>query len=300
MKVTNVTFMGLGLMGSGMAHRLLGAGYSLTVFNRSAEKARPLVDLGARLANTPAEAAADAHVIFSMLADDDASRKVWLGRESALGAAPTGSILVECSTVTPGWIDELDRAARGRNLELVDAPVTGSKTHAAGGQLLFLAGGSPEALERIRPVLEAMSRGIVHLGPIGSGARLKLINNFVCGVQAASLAEALNLIERSGLNVQQALQILAEGAPGSPLFKMLSGRMLEHAYEPHFALQLMAKDLRYASQEAKRLAQNLATAAAALTVFENAIAGGYGEKDMSSVIEPMRQDAKGGVRGALA
>src|ERR1700684_4574753 len=101
MKLKNITLMGLGLMGSGMAQRILGAGYSLTVYNRSAEKARPLVDLGARMANTPAEAAADAHVIFSMLADDDASRGVWLGQEGALGRSPAGSILVECSTVTP-------------------------------------------------------------------------------------------------------------------------------------------------------------------------------------------------------
>ena len=249
---TKIALLGLGLMGTGMAGRLLGAGYALTVYNRSAEKAQALVKQGAKAASTPAEAAAGAEIVISMLADDDVCRQVWLGASGALAAAPAGAVLVECSTVTPAWIEELDRAARARSLELIDAPVTGSRMQAAAGQLLFLAGGSEEVIGRLTPVLQTMSRGIVHVGPIGSGARLKLINNFLCGVQAASLAEAMGLIERSGLDREQALRVLAEGAPGSPLLKTLSGRMTSHEYEPQFAAKLMAKDLRYAVAEGKQ------------------------------------------------
>jgi 3-hydroxyisobutyrate dehydrogenase len=279
-------------MGSGMAGRLLEAGYALTLYNRTAEKARTLVERGAKLAGTPAEAAADAEVILSMLADDQVCRQVWLGKDGALSGAPSGSVLVECSTVTPEWIEELDSAAGERNLDLIDAPVTGSKPQAAAGQLLFLAGGSADVLTKIRPVLECMSRGIVHLGPIGSGARLKLINNFVCGVQAASLAEALGLIEHSGLNPEQALQVLIEGAPASPLFKTLSTRMMAREYEPNFAVKLMAKDIRYAVEQAKQHSQSLVTGAAALSVFEKAIAAGDGEKDMSSIVEQFRESSR--------
>ena len=286
---TKIALLGLGLMGTGMAGRLLGAGYALTVYNRSAEKAQALVKQGAKAASTPAEAAAGAEIVISMLADDDVCRQVWLGESGALAAAPAGAVLVECSTVTPAWIEELDRAARARSLELIDAPVTGSRMQAAAGQLLFLAGGSEEVIGRLTPVLQTMSRGIVHVGPIGSGARLKLINNFLCGVQAASLAEAMGLIERSGLDREQALRVLAEGAPGSPLLKTLSGRMTSHEYEPQFAAKLMAKDLRYAVAEGKQHAQLLATGAAALGVFEGAIGAGYGEKDMSSVVEQFRK-----------
>ena len=286
---TKIALLGLGLMGTGMAGRLLGAGYALTVYNRSAEKAQALVKQGAKAASTPAEAAAGAEIVISMLADDDVCRQVWLGASGALAAAPAGAVLVECSTVTPAWIEELDRAARARSLELIDAPVTGSRMQAAAGQLLFLAGGSEEVIGRLTPVLQTMSRGIVHVGPIGSGARLKLINNFLCGVQAASLAEAMGLIERSGLDREQALRVLAEGAPGSPLLKTLSGRMTSHEYEPQFAAKLMAKDLRYAVAEGKQHAQLLATGAAALGVFEGAIGAGYGEKDMSSVVEQFRK-----------
>jgi len=290
MEQTKIALLGLGLMGSGMAGRLLGAGYSLTVYNRTSEKAQPLVEQGATLAHTPAEAVANSEVVLSMLADDDVCRQVWLGKNGALTAAAPGAVLVESSTVTPQWIEELDRAARARSLDLLDAPVTGSRMQAATGQLLFLVGGKTDVLERVAPVLTTMSRGIVHLGPTRSGARLKLINNFVCGVQAASLAEALSLIERSGLDVEQALHVLTEGAPASPLFKTLSGRMMTHEYEPHFAVKLMAKDLRYALAEAKHHSQVLATGVAALSVFERSIAAGAGERDMSSIVEQFRDE----------
>ena len=278
-----IALLGLGLMGSGMAGRLLGAGYSLTVYNRTAEKAQPLVERGAKFARTPGEAAAEAEIVLSMLADDEVCRQAWLGKDGALAAAPQGAVLVECSTVTPGWIEELDRAAREHNLDLIDAPVTGSREQAAAGQLLFLAGGSADVLKKITPALEGMSRGIVHLGPVGSGARLKLINNFVCGVQAASLAEALGMIERSGLNAEQAMRVLTEGAPASPIFKALSARMMAGDNHLHFAVKLMAKDLRYAIEQAKQHSQTLATAAAALSVFEKSVAAGDGEKDLSAI-----------------
>jgi 3-hydroxyisobutyrate dehydrogenase len=278
-----IALLGFGLMGSGMAGRLLSAGYSLAVYNRTAEKAQPLVERGAKFAGTPDEAAAEADVIISMLADDEVCRQAWLGKDGALAAAPQSAVLVECSTVSPEWIEELDRAARGHHLDLIDAPVTGSREQAAAGQLLFLAGGSADVLKRIAPVLEVMSRGIVHLGPVGSGACLKLINNFVCGVQAASLAEALGMIERSALDAEQAMRVLTEGAPASPLFKALSARMMAGDDRPHFAVKLMAKDLRYAIEQAKQHSQTLATAAAALSIFEKSIAAGDGEKDISSI-----------------
>ncbi len=292
MAQTKIALLGLGLMGSGMAGCLLKAGFPLTVYNRTPEKTQPLVEQGAILGRTPAESVANAEIVLSMLADDEVCRHVWLGKDGALAAAAPGAVLIESSTVTPGWIEELDRAARARSLNLIDAPVTGSRVQAAAGQLLFLVGGHAEVLEKVTPMLKAMSRSIVHLGPIGSGARLKLINNFVCGVQAASLAEAVGLIEHSGLNVEQALGVLTEGAPASPIFKTLTGRMISHEYEPHFAVKLMAKDLRYALAEAENHSQSLATAIAALSVFEKSITVGDGERDIASIVEQFRDGKK--------
>jgi 3-hydroxyisobutyrate dehydrogenase len=176
-----------------------------------------------------------------------------------------------------------------RGCEFLDAPVTGSKTQAAAGELNFLVGGSAATLEKVRPVLAAMSKTITPIGPTGSGALLKLINNFVCGVQVASLAEALAMIERSGLDRAKALDILTNGAPGSPLMKAVAGRMTAPDFTPNFLLRLMAKDLGYAIQVGGKLSVELLTAMSALEEFQRAIATGHGEKDIAAVVEPFRK-----------
>jgi 3-hydroxyisobutyrate dehydrogenase len=283
-----IALLGLGTMGAGMAANLLKAGFSINVYNRTAAKARGLIGAGARFASTPAEAAKGASVILSMVADDAASREVWLGREGALDAASKYAILIETSTVSPAWIAEFAATAERHGLDLLDAPVTGSRMQAAAGQLSFLVGGKSSVLDSATPVLKAMSKEIIHLGPVGSGAKMKLINNFLCGVQVASLAEGLVWIERSGLDRDKSLAILKAGAPGSPLLSALSARMVSRDYTVNFLLKLMTKDLLYAQSEAALYDVDLKTAKAARTLFESAIARGFGEEDMASVIEPLR------------
>jgi 3-hydroxyisobutyrate dehydrogenase len=275
-------------MGSVMAANLLKAGFPLTVYNRTAAKAQPLVDAGARLASTPADAAQGASVVLSMLADDAASRNVWLGVDGALAAADKSAILIESSTVSPVWIAELADEAARRGIQFLDAPVTGSRMQAQAGQLSILVGGSEATLAAVTPLLQAMSKEILHLGPVGSGAKLKLINNFLCGVQIASLAQGIAWIERSGLDREKSLAFLKSGAPGSPVFAALSARMAAHNYDVNFMLKLMAKDLHYAQNEAARCDVDLTTAQVAHTLFEDAVAKGFGEVDMSAVIEPLR------------
>ncbi len=289
MSTPRIAFLGLGIMGGGMARRLLGAGFAVAVFNRNAAKAAPLAAAGATVAASPREAANDADVILCMVADDSASRAMWLGTEGAMEGARRGAILVDCSTLTVAWVKELAAAAQGQGCEFVDAPVTGSKLAAAAGELNFLIGGSAAALEKLRPVLAPMSRSITHLGPTGSGALIKLINNFTCGVHVAAMAEALAWIERSGLDRAQALGVLLDGAPGSPIAKVVSARMTARDYTPNFLLALMAKDIGYALKESAAAGRPLATAAAALEVFQRAIAAGHGDKDMSAIVEPLRQ-----------
>jgi len=283
-----VAFLGLGLMGSGMAQRLLAAGFPLAVFNRNRAKAEALAGAGARVAGSPREAAADADVIISMVADDAAARAVWLGADGALAGARSGAVCIEASTITPGWVRELVAAATARHCDVLDAPVTGSRTQAAAGELNFLVGGAADTLGKVRPVLAAMSKSITLLGPTGSGALVKLINNFVCAVQVAAIAEGITMIERSGLDRTAALGILTNGAPGSPLVKGLSQRMTAADYTPHFHLRLMAKDLGYAIKEAGKNDLDLTTARTALAAFERAVAAGHGDADMSAVIAPMR------------
>lgn len=288
MSMQRVALLGTGTMGSGMARNLRKAGFPLTVYNRTRKRAEQLAETGAQIADTPAQAAAGASVVLSMPADDNASRELWLGRNGALPAMQAGSIAVECGTVSPEWVKELHREAHARGLRMIDAPVTGSRPQADAGDLTFLVGSDSATLEAARPVLESMSKSILHLGPVGSGALLKLINNFLCGVQVASFAEALVWIEQSSLDRAQALEFLKSGAAGSNIFKGMSERMTARTYEVNFLLRLMDKDLRYAQQAATASGIELTTAACSRKLFEQAEAEGYGERDMSSVVEVLR------------
>lgn len=288
MNNTRVAVMGLGTMGSGMAHNLLLKGFPVTVFNRNPEKARPLVQKGAEVAGSPKEAAASAEVIISMVADDRASRAVWLGDAGALAGVAAGTVCIECSTLTVSWVRELAAAVNAKECEFLDAPVTGSKMQAAGGELNFIVGGATTTLAKVQPVLAAMSKSVNSVGPVGSGALIKLINNFLCGVQVATLAEALTMIERGGLDQAKALEIIANGAPGSPLVKVVSQRMTENDYAPNFRLDLMAKDLSYAIEEGEKLSVDLVTATAALRSFKQAIEHGDGDKDMAALFETVK------------
>ena len=289
MSTPRIAFLGLGLMGGGMARRLLGAGFAVTVFNRNPARAAPLAAAGARVAGSPREAAAGAEVVFSMVADDAASRAIWLGPDGAIAGAARGAVLVECSTLTVAWVQELAQAAAAAGAECIDAPVTGSKNQAAAGELNFLTGGNAAALETIRPALNAMGRSVTHLGPTGSGALLKLINNFLAGVHVAATAEAVAWIERTELDRAQAIAFLSDSAVGSPVTKTVAARMCAPDFTPNFFLRLMAKDLGYASGEAAKAGQQLTIAAMARDVFQRAIAAGHGDKDMSAVVEPLRR-----------
>jgi len=279
-------------MGSGMARRLMTNGFSVAVYNRNAKKAEGFAEAGARVAISPRDAASGADVVICMVADDAASRAMWLGDNGALSAVKPGTICIDSSTITVSWARELAAAVEARQCEFLDTPVTGSKAQAASGELVFLVGGSPATLDKARPVLAAMSKSITPIGPVGSGALIKLINNFVCGVEIIAIAEAIAMIERSGLDRARALEVLTNGAPGSPLVKTVSARMTAADYTPNFLLHLMTKDLKYSLQEAEKLSLHLTTAAAALNTFQKAIGAGYGDKDISAAVELLRSSGR--------
>jgi len=285
----HVAILGLGIMGSGMANRLLASDFPVTVYNRNPAKAAPFAKAGASVADSPRAAAQRSEVILSMVADDQASRDIWLGESGALNGAAPGLTLIESSTLTVPWIQELAAAAAGKGCNFLDAPVTGTKPHAESGELLFLVGGSASALANAQPVLAVLGRDVIHLGPNGSGALMKLINNFMAAVQAASLAEAVALITAGGLDREKALSILTDGVPGSPMLKRVAARLSSGDFTLNFSLRLMAKDLTYALSEGSRQQLDLQTAAAALRVFKDAIDQGFGEEDLSAVAKSSRE-----------
>lgn len=284
-----IAVLGLGLMGGGMARQLLAAGFDVTVWNRSADKATALGQAGARIAATPADAAMGADIVVAMLADDDVSRNVWTGEDGALAAMAPGAIAIESSTLTGDWVVDLARQAAAQGVGFLEAPVTGSRDQAAQGTLRFLVGGEAGSIATARPAFDAMGSALVHLGPVGSAATVKLANNFLCGVQAASLAEAIALFEKHGLDVEQAVSILFDGAPASPMVKGVGRRMLDRDYAPHFLVPLMAKDLGYAAQALSDVGIRPSIAQAARQRFMDADGAGEGHRDIAAIVEPLRK-----------
>jgi 3-hydroxyisobutyrate dehydrogenase len=290
MSKPRVAILGLGIMGGGMASRLLSMKFSVTVYNRTRERAEKYAPSGAFVAGTPREASARADVVIVMVADDVASRGIWLGPDGALAGAAPGTLLVDSSTISVSWVKELAAAAAQKQCEFLDAPVTGTKPHAASGELFFMVGGSAAGFNRAREVLSALGREVLHLGPNGSGALIKLINNFVCGVEAASFSEAMALVSASGLDREKCISVLGNSALASPLIKRMLTSMGTNDFTPNFPLTLMAKDIGYAINEASRLGVPLQTALPALEVFKHAMEKGLGDQDFSAVVKAVGKE----------
>jgi 3-hydroxyisobutyrate dehydrogenase len=285
----NVALLGLGIMGNGMARNLLKAGFPLTIYNRTRAKAEPLAALGATVAASPREAAAEANIVIAMVGDDHASRAVWLGEGGALAVVPAKAVLVECSTLSLEWVRELAARCAALDLDFLDAPVTGSKDAAESGALKLMVGGEAAALERARPALEAISAQMIHFGPSGAGALIKLINNLMAAAQVAVLAEGLNLAEQGGLDLALVVPFLINAAPGSPVVKGKAQLMAARNYDAQFALKWMHKDATYALRAADEFGVPMPTLAAAREVYQIAKRLGYGDKDFAAVFEALRQ-----------
>ena len=279
-----VALLGLGTMGAGMAANWLAKGFQLSVWNRTHARAQALADKGARVATTPREAAEGADCVFAMVADDAASRAVWLGDDGALAGAKTGAVVVESSTLTPDWVRELAGRACARGCAFLDAPVGGSRQAAASGELRFFVGGDAATLDKARPALIAIGSKIDLLGPAGAGATWKLINNQLVAAQVAALGEALDVARKAGFRPVQISSLILNGAASSPIVKMKLPSMLSGDYdEPDFALSLMLKDARYAAALAQSLGAPADLVSSAVKAFARAEANGLGAKDIAAV-----------------
>ncbi len=293
--MTHVTVLGLGIMGSGIAHNILKAGYPLTVYNRTKEKAAPLIDAGAQWADSPALAAQHADVVISMVGDDVASRAMWLGANSAPadGAFATmhpHSVAVECSTLSLDWIREWHTEAQQHGLKSIESPVAGSKLAAEAGTLTLLVGGEADVLARARPILATFSNNIVHFGPATSGTLYKLINNLQGGIHLQALSEGLVMAERAGLNMDTVLEAVLSGAASSPMVKGKAARVIDRDYEDvHFTIKWMYKDLTYALRAADELGVPAPLVAAAREVYKMALQLGWGDLDIAAVSEVVRE-----------
>src|SRR6201995_1078021 len=252
--MTRVAFIGLGRMGHGMAGRYLDAGFTVTLWNRSKAKAEDLIARGAKGATSPEDAAIDADAVVTMVADDEASRAVWLGAKGAAKTAKAGTIAIECSTVSYDHAREMARELNGRGLIYIDCPVTGLPAAAAAGKLTLLVGADAADLDRARPFLEPISSTIRHFGPVGSGTVYKLINNLMGAIEIAGIAEGLAIAEQAGLDMKLVLEAIETGVAASPQVLRHSKRMVARNFSgATFTAALRHKDAAYAVALAESL-----------------------------------------------
>lgn len=286
-----VGVIGLGAMGSRMAQRLLDAGYPLTVYNRSRERAEPLGQAGATVANAAGEVIAACDVVLTMLADDAAVRATLLGAESALSAAQSQRhlLLIEMSTISVGTIQEVAQAAEHAGITLLDAAVSGSTPQAQAGELSIFVGGEEQALERARPVLEVLGKSVDYVGPGGNGKLMKIVTNALLGLGIQAIAEALALGQKGGLDLSRMIEVLSGTAVVSPSQKAKFQNARQDDYSPTFALRLMAKDYSLVMNESDRLAVPMPATAAARQMALAERARSDGDQDFSVLIRLMRQ-----------
>ena len=249
-----VAFIGLGRMGHGMAGRYLDAGFEVAVWNRSKAKAEDLIARGAQWATSPEDAAIDADAVVTMVADDEASRAVWLTRDGAAATMKAGALAIECSTVSYQHALDLSRELRARGLIYIDSPVTGLPDATASGKLTLLVGAEPADLELARPYLVPLSSTIRHFGAVGTGTVYKLINNLMGAIQIAGIAEGLAIAEQAGLDMKLVLDAIETGVAASPQVLRHSRRMAARNFAgATFTAALRHKDAAYAVALAEKL-----------------------------------------------
>jgi 3-hydroxyisobutyrate dehydrogenase len=279
--MAKIGFLGLGMMGSAMASRLLDAGNDVTVWNRTAKKAHPLIDRGASLAASPAEAALGAEVVITMLADQAALDKVLFGGEGLAAALHPGQTLIDMSTVGPDAVAGALSGLPG-DVAFADAPVRGSVREATEGRLSIFVGATEETYPRVAELLEPLG-SIRHIGPPGSGAAMKLVVNSTLGLAIAGIGEALSLGEALGLARGQLLDVLEETPLGAAVEAKRSN-IEAGSYPANFKLALARKDLRLVTDAAERRGRELEVAAAARTWFDRAADAGASGEDYSAVV----------------
>jgi 3-hydroxyisobutyrate dehydrogenase len=252
--MAHVAFIGLGRMGHGMAGRYLDQGFTLAIWNRSRSKAEDLIARGARWATSPEDAAIDADAVVTMVADDEASRAVWLTKDGAAANMKAGTIAIECSTVSYNHAIELARELRRRSIIYIDCPVAGLPDAAASGKLTLLVGAETADLDRARPYLVPLSTTIRHFGAVGTGTVYKLINNLMGAIQIAGIAEGLAIAEQAGLDMKLVLEAIETGVAASPQVLRHSKRMVARNFSgATFTAALRHKDAAYAVALAESL-----------------------------------------------
>jgi 3-hydroxyisobutyrate dehydrogenase-like beta-hydroxyacid dehydrogenase len=285
-----VAVVGLGTMGAPMARHALAAGHALTVHNRTREREQPLAALGAARADSPGEAAIGADAVLTCVSDGPDLEAIVLGDGGILETIGRGSVLVDCSTVSPSVERRLRELLVARGADLVDAPVSGGSEGAERGTLTVFCGGAEAAVERARPLLESFARSITHLGPVGSGQAAKAVNQIFLAGAYAGLGEALVYGQRAGLPMEALVTALQGGAADAWVIRNRSGNVIEERYPLGFRLWMHLKDIRIGLDEAEALGVPMPVTSLVADLEDRLVEAGFGDEDVSALARVARGD----------
>jgi 3-hydroxyisobutyrate dehydrogenase len=281
---TRVGWIGTGVMGQSMCRHLLAKGYAATVYNRTREKAKPLLDAGAAWADTPRAVAERSDVVFAIVGFPKDVREVFLDKEGALAGSRPETVLVDMTTSEPSLAREIYEAAKAKGVHSLDAPVSGGDVGARNAALSIMVGGDAAALEAVRPLLECMGKTIVHQGPAGAGQHTKLVNQILIAGNMVGVCEALLYGYKAGLDLSTVLQSVGGGAAGSWSLSNLGPRILKRDFEPGFFAEHFLKDMGIALDEARRMNLSLPGLALANQLYLAVQAQGYGRKGTQALM----------------
>lgn len=287
----SIGFLGMGTLGVPMAGNLLKAGYSVTVWNRSASKCKPLVELGAEVANNAKECAQASDITFACVSDPEAALEVATGENGAAAGMSDGKGYIDVSTIDVESAKAIAAAVRGNGGTYIEAPVSGSKGPAEQGALIFLTAGDRELFDRATPMLDVMGKRSFFLGSeVGAGAKMKLVINMVMGSMMASFAEGMALADISGLQQKDLLEAIGLGAIAAPMFALKGPAMSEGKFPPAFPLKHQQKDLRLVLELAAEEGLNMPVASASNTAYQKAMDEGLGDKDFSAILASIKAE----------
>lgn len=281
--MNKVGFIGLGVMGVGMASNLLRKGYEVAVYNRTPGKAESLLALGAKELDSPASVAAASDVVITMISNDAAIREVYWGENGIFAGTRSGITLIDSSTISPTLAKELAAEAEAHGASFLDAPVTGSKPAAEGGTLVFMVGGDTDKISEVENILLAMGRKVIPMGANGSGSIAKLAHNTIVGINVVALAEGMAIAASGGIDGSAFVELVQSGGAASKAAEMKGPKLLEGNYDVQFSLELMLKDLRLSSVLSDSLNVPTPLLEASKSLFQVGDAMGLGKLDMSSV-----------------
>jgi 3-hydroxyisobutyrate dehydrogenase len=281
---TRIGWIGTGVMGRWMCQHAMAKGFSATVYNRSKDKLQPLLDLGAKAADTPKQVAENSDVVFAIVGFPKDVREVFLGADGALAGSKPGTVLVDMTTSDPSLAAEIYKAAKAKGVHALDAPVSGGDVGAKNAALSIMIGGEPEVVAAVQPIFEAMGKTIVHQGAPGAGQHTKMVNQILISSNMIAVCEGLLYGHKAGLDLETVFKSVTVGAAGSKALEVLGPRMLARNFEPGFYVEHFIKDMGIALAEAEKMNLSLPGLALAKQLYEAVRAQGYARKGTHALL----------------